>query len=102
MIVVTVGLHREHQAGAHGSAVEHHGAGAAHAVLAADMGAGQQQLVAQKIAQQHARFDRAAIARAVDRHGDARGSASVSCSSPRPLVRRRHSARAVSTPARWR
>ena len=36
-----VGLHREHQAGAHGLAVELHGAGAADALLAADVRAGQ-------------------------------------------------------------
>ena len=39
---VTVGLRRKHQAGAHGEAVVDHRAGAAHAVLAADMGAGEQ------------------------------------------------------------
>ena len=36
-----VGLHGEHQAGAHRLAVELHRAGAADAVLAADVGAGQ-------------------------------------------------------------
>ena len=38
-----VGLHREHDAGAHGLAVEEDRAGAADAVLAADMGAGEAQ-----------------------------------------------------------
>ena len=55
--LVAVGLHREHQAGAHRRAVEQDGAGAADAVLAADMGAGERQIVAQEIAEQHARFD---------------------------------------------
>ena len=39
---VAVGLHREHQAGAHRLAVDQHRAGAADAVLAAGMGAGEQ------------------------------------------------------------
>jgi hypothetical protein len=43
---VAVGLHREEQAGAHRLAVEEHGAGAADAVLAADVGAGQAEVVA--------------------------------------------------------
>ena len=51
-ICVTVGLRREHQAGAHRGAVEDHRAGAAHAVLAADVSAREQQVVAQEIAQQ--------------------------------------------------
>ena len=61
MMRVAVGLRREHQAGAHGSAVEDDRAGAADAVLAADMGAGEQQIVAQEIAQQHPRFDGAPV-----------------------------------------
>ncbi len=44
-----VGLHRQHQARAHRRAVVLHRAAAAHAMLAADMGAGQRQLMAQKI-----------------------------------------------------
>ena len=54
---VSVGLHREHQAGAHRRAVDQHGAGAADAVLAAGMRAGQQQLVAQAVEQARARLD---------------------------------------------
>ena len=70
VIAVAVGLHREHQAGAHRRAVEQdHRAGAAYAVLAADMRAGQPQIVAQEIAQQQARLDLRSIGRAVD--GDA-------------------------------
>ena len=63
---MAVGLHREHQAGADRRAIEQDRAGAAHAVLAADMGAGEQQFVAQEIAQQHPGFDAALIRRAVD------------------------------------
>ena len=55
--LAAVGLHREHQAGAHRRAVDDHGAGAAHAVLAADMGAGQPQIVAQAIRQRQPRLD---------------------------------------------
>src|ERR1051326_985553 len=38
--IASVGLHREHDAGAHRLAVEQHGAGAAYAVLATEMGSG--------------------------------------------------------------
>jgi hypothetical protein len=41
---VTVGLRREHQTGAHRCVVEQHRAGAAHAMLAADMGASEQKV----------------------------------------------------------
>ena len=49
-----------------GAAIEQDRAGAAHAVLAADMGAGQPQFVAQEIAEQQPRFDTALIGGAVD------------------------------------
>ena len=52
-----VGLHREHQAGAHRLAVDQHGAGAAHAVLAADMRAGLPAILADRIGQRAARLD---------------------------------------------
>ena len=75
-----------------------HRAGAAHAVLAADMRAGEQQVVAQEIAQQQARLDLAPIGRAVHRDGDL-----VPISAHAAPVRSRvASARAVSTPAMWR
>src|ERR1051326_1467463 len=51
------GLYRQHQTGADRGAVDQHRAGAANAVLAADMGAGQPQRVAQAIGQGQARFD---------------------------------------------
>ena len=46
---------REHQAGAHRAAVDQDRAGAADAVLAADVGAGQPEVVAQRVGQQPAR-----------------------------------------------
>ena len=52
-----VGLHREHEAAAHDLAVHAHGAGAAHAVLAADVRAGEAQLLAQEVDQVLARRD---------------------------------------------
>ena len=52
-----VALHRKHEAAAHHGAVEQHRAGAAHALLAADMAAGQAEIVAQEIDQRLARLD---------------------------------------------
>ena len=49
--LAAVGLHREHEAGAHRLTVEQHRARAADAVLASGMGAGQAQGVAQEIDQ---------------------------------------------------
>ena len=45
-------LDGKHQAGAHRAAVNNHRAGAADAMLAADMRAGEQEVVPQKVAQQ--------------------------------------------------
>ncbi len=50
------GLDRKRQARARGDAVDQHRAGAADAVLAADMGAGGAERVAEEIAEQHARL----------------------------------------------
>ena len=65
-------LHRQHQAGAHDLAVDAHRAGAANAVLAADMGPRQLQMLAQKIRQieprQNLRID--ALAIDLERNGD--------------------------------
>ena len=52
-----VALHRKHEAAAHHGAVEQHRAGAAHALLAADMAAGQAEVIAQEIDQRLARLD---------------------------------------------
>ena len=51
-----LGLHREHQARAHGRAVDDDGAGAAHAVLATHMRSGQPQMMAQAIRQREPRL----------------------------------------------
>ena len=59
-----IGLHRERQAGARRHAVDLDRAGAADAVLAADMGAGRAEHVAQEVGQQHAR-----LGVALDRRG---------------------------------
>ena len=64
--LVAVGLHGEHQAGTDRLAVEQDGTGPAHAMLAADVGAGQSQIVAQKVAQQQPWLHGPLIFRAVD------------------------------------
>ena len=61
-----VGLRREHQARADRGAVDDHRAGAAHAMLAADMRTGEQEIVTQKVAQQQARLHATPIGCAVD------------------------------------
>ena len=56
--VAAVGLHREHEARAHRLAVDEHRARAAHAVLAAEVGAGELELLAQEVGERHAHFGR--------------------------------------------
>ena len=63
---VPVRLHGEHDAGARGFAVKEDGAGAAHTVLAPNVGAGESEVLSQKIAEQQARLDAALIAHSVD------------------------------------
>src|SRR5580704_3700726 len=70
-------LHRKRQAGARGDAVDQHGAGAADAVLAADMGAGGPEPLAKEIAEQHARLGFGRELAAVERQRDARPFALV-------------------------
>ena len=65
-----LGLHRKRQARAHRSAVDQHRAAAADAVLAADMGAGGAEDLAEEIAQQHARLGLAGKLAAVERQRD--------------------------------
>src|SRR6266487_1056493 len=65
--VVAIHLDGEHQAGAYRLAVHQHGTGAAHAVLAPDVRAGESQLVAQKVGEEQPRLHRALVAHAVDR-----------------------------------
>ncbi len=73
-------LHRQQQARAHRGAVDDHGAGATHAVLAAEMRSGEPQLVAQAVRQGHARLDLDLDFLAVDFKSDGhRWVASVGC-----------------------
>ena len=55
--VVTVGLHGQHEAGSRRAPVEENGAGAAYAVLAAEVGAGEAKLVAHEVRERHAHLD---------------------------------------------
>ncbi|GAA3792693.1 hypothetical protein GCM10022380_06810 [Amycolatopsis tucumanensis] len=64
-----VGLHREHQARPHRFAVDEHGARAADPVLAAEMGAGQSEIVAQGVGRRAPRFDVELVTGAVDGGG---------------------------------
>src|SRR6266849_6595340 len=67
---------REGDARAGDLAVDLHRAGAANAVLAADMRTGEQELLAQEVGEMRARGDVGLDALAVDREGDARHGAS--------------------------
>src|SRR6516165_10154237 len=91
-----VALHRQHQATAHHHAVDAHAAGAAYAVLAADMTAGKRNVFAQEVDQRLARIDALAHLLAVDGDGDvvealAHDGTRASCCATRRS----------STPARW-
>ena len=59
-------LHGEHQAGADRLAVEQHRAGAADAMLAADMGSGLAAIVTDRVDQRAARIDADGVAAPVD------------------------------------
>ena len=65
--LAVVRLHRKHQARARRVAVDQHRAGAAHAVLAAEMRAGEVEFVAQEIGERQPRIDHACVGLAVDR-----------------------------------
>ena len=67
--VAALGLHREHGAGLHRHAVDIDGAGAAMGGLAADMGAGEREVLADEMHQERARLDEAFDLGAVDLHG---------------------------------
>ena len=60
----------EHRAGLHRAAVQMHDAGAALAGVAADMRAGEAQVLAQELHQQRARIDVGGDGLAVHRHAD--------------------------------
>src|SRR5262249_60286890 len=92
-----IALPREHQAAAHDHAVDAQRAGAADAVFAADMAAGEAEGLAQEIDDGLPRIDALAHRLAVDRDRDlveslAHGRGSMSC----------FATRWVSTPARCR
>src|SRR3954471_16202431 len=93
--ITGVGLHREHDAGAHRLAVEQHGACAAHAVLAAQMRSREPQLAAQEVGEVQARFHLARMPLAV--HGERDGP--FVYHFPMALRYAVFSARSVSTPA---
>ena len=61
---------REHQARPHRPPVDQHGAGAADAVLAADVGAGQAEVVAQRVGEQPPRGHARLVGDAVDAQPD--------------------------------
>src|SRR6266446_6681070 len=91
-----VALHRQHQAAAHHHAVDAYAAGAAYAVLAADMTARERNVFAQEVDQRLARIDAFAHFLAVDGDGDvvealAHDGTRASCCATRRS----------STPARW-
>src|SRR5262245_56800678 len=65
-----VALHREHQTTAHDHAIDAHRTGAADAVLAADMAAGEAQVLAQEIDQSLARIDALEHLLAIDGQND--------------------------------
>ena len=85
-----VALHRQHQAAAHDLAVDAHGAGAADAVLAADMAAGERQIVAQEIDQRLARLDALGDVLAVDGEGNVEAWSLMT--APPSIARRRAAA----------
>src|SRR5882724_5308047 len=96
---VAARLHCIHEAGPHGLAVQHHRAGAADAVLAADMRPGQAQLVPQPVDERQSRGHLRLAPLAV--HFDAdlvQGLAHCRLA----FSRASRSARAASTRARWR
>ena len=64
---VALHLHRESEARPRRRAVDQHGAGAANAVLAADMGAGQAEILAQHVREQAARLDSGLVSTPIDR-----------------------------------
>src|SRR5262249_48029271 len=77
--LIAVGLHRQHQAGADRLAIEQDGAGAADAMLAAGVGAVEQEILTQCIEQRLAWLDLGGAADAVDAQID------LHCTSPLDL-----------------
>ncbi|MGX1388797.1 hypothetical protein AB7M66_009928 [Bradyrhizobium japonicum] len=94
--LATIDLRSEREARPRQHAVDDNSAGATDAVLAADMGAGRAQLVAQKIGEQHARLRLALDRLAVERETDGMaliclktGHCSTSPIRSRPIMRTR-------------
>src|ERR1051325_3096724 len=81
--LAAVGLHREHDAGAHRLAVEQHGACAAYAVLATEMRSGEPQLAAKEVGEMQARLRLARMALPVDGQRDGSLVGHVAAFSPR-------------------
>ena len=94
---------REQQARTHRPPVDQHRAGPADAVLAAEMGAGQPQVVAQAVGQQPPGRHPHGVGHAVHHQpGLVQGLAHVPPNRPAAWAAAARAARAVSTPARWR
>src|SRR5205814_2407409 len=88
-----IALHCQREAAAHDRVVHPHRAGAAYAMLAADMAAGEAERLAQEVDQRHARLDAFGNRLAVHRHAHI-GHAHARGSMSWPATRR------SSTPAR--
>src|SRR5207247_1340742 len=88
-----VGVHGEEKAGPDRCRLESNCAGAAHAVLAADVRSGQSQSVTEEVRQQQPWLDELAVAPTVDGHGDrvhvAAAHARATARSTRTSTRRR-------------
>ncbi len=93
-----VRLDGQHEAGTDRRAVEEDGAGAAHAVLAPDVGAGESEPAAQEVRKQQARRHLRGVLATVDPHADLEQDAHARLARSPARV----SARTVSTPARSR
>jgi hypothetical protein len=89
--LAALGLHREHQTRAHRCVIDNDGAGAAHTMLATNMGSGEAEHMTQAIRQRHPRLDFDLDFFAVDFKSDwhARPWMRLITSCERPLARAR-------------
>src|SRR5262249_37711867 len=94
--LVAVSLHGQHEAGARREAVEQDRAGAAYAVLAAEMRSGEAEMVADEIRQGEADLHLLLVAGAVDSHRDGAFLGHVRTVNAWPPSRRRAAARRLS------
>src|ERR1700687_416903 len=97
---LAVDLNGKHQAGAHGRAIDDNGARAANAVLAADMGTGELEVMTQAIGQRGARLDFRCVRLAI--YFQLYSYAVVLSSSATGSPAARASARSVRTPSKAR